>query len=134
MLLAISTRMRDLIVLEQVLPGGPGETLSGSAALDLAEEPCVTLQFAFASADGRALDAIRHARRSMLREEWTRGRDPDEPSLEEAIFSPGSVVWETRRFQEDWCLRKMAELAARANRALAMLESSEGLTAGSKKA
>ena len=40
-----------------------------------------------------SLEALRYARRSMLREEWTRGIEEGEPSLEEAIFSAFEVVW-----------------------------------------
>jgi len=94
---------------------------SGTAALDLAEAPSVTLQFAFSGAEELALEAIRHARRAMLREEWTRGREPGEPSLEEATFSPTGVVWVAAPEEQEWCLKKMEELVARANRALAML-------------
>jgi hypothetical protein len=94
---------------------------SGTAALDLAEAASVTLQFAFSGAEDVALEAIRHARRAMLREEWTRGREPGEPSLEEAVFSSTGVVWVAAPLEREWCLRKMDELVARANRAIAML-------------
>jgi hypothetical protein len=96
---------------------------SGTAALDLAEALSVTLRFSFSQAEGLALDAILHARRAMLREEWTRGREPDEPSLEDAMFSAAGVVWVAVPEQQEWCLRKMDELVARANRALSILGS-----------
>jgi len=110
--------MHEPIALTRV--GAISAPASGTAALDLAEAPSVTLQFVF-TAEGLALEAIRHARRAMLREEWTRGREPGEPSLEEAVFSPTGVVWVVAPEEQDWCLRKMDELVARANRALAML-------------
>jgi hypothetical protein len=94
---------------------------SGTAALDLAESPSVTLQFAFSGVEDLNLEAIRHARRAMLREEWTRGREPGEPSLEEAVFSATGVVWVAAPEEQEWCLHKMEELVARANRAIAML-------------
>jgi hypothetical protein len=111
--------MHELISLNRV--GAINAPASGTAALDLAEAPSVTLQFAFSGAEDLALEAIRHARRAMLREEWTRGREPGEPSLEEAVFSPTGVVWVAAPEEQDWCLRKMEELVARANRAIAML-------------
>ncbi len=114
--------MRALIVLEGISTDGPGASSSGSAALDLAEEPSVTLRFAFGETDSPAIDAIRHARRSMLREEWTLGRGPGEPSLEDAVFSPVGVVWVVPADQQSWCLQKMEDLAARAERSLEALE------------
>lgn len=82
----------------------------------------MSLQFAFADTDSHAIDAIRHARRSMLREEWTLGRGPGEPSLEDAVFSPMGVVWVVPADQQSWCLKKVEDLAGRAERALEALE------------
>lgn len=110
--------MRDLILLEGISASGPDTCLSGSAALDLAENSCVTVRFAIAAKDSPEVDAIRHARRAMLREEWTLGRAPDDPSLEEAVFSALGVVWVVPADQQASCLKKMDELAARAERAL----------------
>ena len=114
--------MRTLIVLDGISGSGPGASFSGSSALDLAEDPSVTLRFAFEQTDGLAIDALRHARRSMLREEWTLGRGPGEPSLEGAVFSPVGVVWVVPADQQAWCLQKMEDLATRADRALEVLE------------
>ena len=113
--------MRDLILLDGISANGPETCLSGSAALDLAEDPCVTLRFAIAATSSPEIDAIRHARRAMLREEWTLGRAPEEPSLEEAVFSPTGVVWVVPVEQQAWCLQKMNDLAARAERAFEAL-------------
>jgi hypothetical protein len=60
----------------------------------------------------------------MLREEWTRGRDEDEPLLEEALFTPAEIVWEVRPDQKGWCLQKVQELQARAHRFLVERERS----------
>ena len=114
--------MRGLILLEGISASEPDACLSGSAALDLAEDSCVTLRFAIAATDSPGIDAIRHARRAMLREEWTLGRGPGEPSLEEAVFSSVGVVWVVPADQRAWCLEKMEDLAARADRALEVLE------------
>lgn len=118
--------MRDLIVLDRAVEEDSKTSLSGTSALDLSEEPSLTLHFAFSAAGGPLLEAIRHARRSMLREEWTRGRESEEPSLEDAVFSPTEVVWVVAPGQRDWCLRKMEELTERAERALATLEPARG--------
>ena len=86
----------------------------GSSALEIAPE--VTLHFGIETDDLEDLEALRHARRSMLREERTRGRDGEEPSLEDAVFSPAEVSWTIRPEQREWCLQKVQELLGRANR------------------
>jgi hypothetical protein len=98
---------------------------AGSNALDLAGAAEATLRFAIETDDPEELEALRHARRAMLREEWTRGRDGEEPSLEEAVFSPAEISWRTRNGQRRWCLQKVEELTARANRYLAQLQQTE---------
>src|SRR5713226_5301613 len=92
----------------------------GSNALDLVPE--MTLRFGIETDDQDDLEALRHARRSMLREEWTRGRDGEEPSLEEAMFSPAEISWTIRPEQRPWCLQKVGELVGRANRAISELQ------------
>jgi len=74
------------------------------------------------SADQDSLEALRYARRSMLREEWTRGIEDGEPSLEEAIFSAFEVVWSVPEDERERCREKLAELVERANRTLAELD------------
>lgn len=102
-------------------PGSQREDYSrGSSALELAPE--VTLLFGIETDDQEDLEALRHARRSMLREERTRGRDGEEPSLEDAVFSPAEVSWTVRVEQREWCLQKVQDLVARANRATSELQ------------
>jgi len=91
---------------------------SGSSAPNL-EPARVTLRFRLTSADDRSLEALRYARRAMLREEWTRGVDEDEPSLEEAVFSAFDVVWSVPALARESGRAKLEELVTRANRALA---------------
>lgn len=67
-------------------------------------------------ASEQELEALRHARRSMLREEWTLGRPDDEPSLEDATFSIDSIVWPVWPEQRERCLEKIAELESRVER------------------
>jgi acyl-CoA reductase-like NAD-dependent aldehyde dehydrogenase len=90
-----------------------------STAQQLAGSMC-TLRFRLI-ADADSLEALRYARRSMLREEWTRGTEDGEPSLEEAIFSAFEVVWTVPADERERCRAKLAELVERANRALAEL-------------
>ncbi len=89
----------------------------GSAAPRL-EEALVTLRCGFLTSDNASLEALRYARRAMLREEGTRGVEPGEPSLEDAIFSAFDVVWVVRACERERGLAKLAELVARANRVL----------------
>ncbi len=96
----------------------------GSGALELAGEPVIELRFAIQANDPESLEAVRHARRSILREEWTRGRDAEEPSLEDAVFSPAEILWRIRPEQRDWCRQMLQELVARANQSLAELRRS----------
>ncbi len=100
---------------------GPGELpqSAGTSALEVAGAPTVLLCFRIAGPDPESLEAIRHARRSILREDRTKGRDSDEASLEDAVFSPREIVWTVRPEQRAWCLEKLENLAARANRCLA---------------
>jgi hypothetical protein len=91
---------------------------AGSSAA-LLEEATVTLRYRLTSTDDASIEAIRYARRAMLREEWTRGAVEGEPSLEDAVFSPFDVMWEVPAEHRARCRAKLEELVARANRALA---------------
>jgi hypothetical protein len=105
------------IRLEDSVPAGidSGKCV-GSSALDLASAPEMILRFSIETSQAEELEALRHARRSMLREEWTLGRDGDEPSLEDAVFTPSDISWRIPSEQRLWCLQKVEELTARANR------------------
>lgn len=90
-----------------------------SAPADLrmpAAGPVMALRFRIET-DPVGLEALRHARRALLREEATRGLDLDEPSLEQAVFSPAEIVWEILPTQRARCLEKLEELVSRARRA-----------------
>jgi len=87
-----------------------------STAQQLSGAAC-TLRFRLV-AEADSLEALRYARRSMLREEWTRGTEDGEPSLEEAIFSAFEVVWTVPADERERCRAKLSELVERANRAL----------------
>jgi hypothetical protein len=102
-----------------------GEARSeGSAALAPSSEDSLTLRFAISTPDALALEALRHARRSILREEWTLGRDPGEPSLESAVFTPTEVVWNVPLALRGRCEQTLQHLESRANRTLRELRRS----------
>jgi hypothetical protein len=76
------------------------------------------LRFALDIPDDDALEALRYARRSMIREERTRGLGWDEPSIEDPTFSGAEIRWFALAMHADWCRRKLADLVERSNRAL----------------
>jgi hypothetical protein len=93
--------------------------LSAGSSAPRLEDARVTLRFRLVSTDDRSLEALRYARRAMLREEWTRGAEPGEALLEEAVFSAFDVVWSVPSLARESGRAKLEELVARANRALA---------------
>ena len=94
----------------------PVDFNADSAAPRLAEAT-VTLRCRLLTTDPDSLEALRFARRAMLREEWTRGVDEEEPSLEDAVFSAFDVAWTVRASEAVAVRSKLAELRERANRA-----------------
>ena len=87
------------------------------------EDPgTVTLRFLLSAENPGSLEALRNARRALLREELTRGRDADEPSLDDAVFSASEILWEVNPGQRPWCLEKLEELRRRANLLLAEVD------------
>ncbi len=111
--------MARRIGFSEVAEAPASSTYSAGSSAALLEEPTVTLRFRLTSTDDASIEAIRYARRAMLREEWTRGAVEGEPSLEDAVFSPFDVVWEVPAERRAYCRAKLEELVARANRALA---------------
>jgi hypothetical protein len=91
-----------------------------STAQQLSPEDC-TLRYHLGWHDADGLEALRYARRSMLREEWTRGIEAGEPSLEAAVFSAFEVVWSVPAHERQRCIEKLSELVERANRVMAEL-------------
>ena len=76
------------------------------------------LRFALDVPGDDAFEALRYARRSMIREERNRGLDWDEPSIEDPTLSGTEIRWFVLASQAAWCRRKLAELVERGNRAL----------------
>jgi hypothetical protein len=77
----------------------------------------LTLRFQLKVANPGDLEALRYARRAMIREERTRGVEWDEPSMEDPNFSGSEIRWFVLTSQVAWCRQKVAELVERANRA-----------------
>lgn len=94
----------------------PADYSAGSTAPRLAE-PTVMLRCRLLTTDSASLEALRYARRAMLREERTRGAEEGEPSLDEAVFSAFEVTWPVRASEVGRGRAKLAELVERANRA-----------------
>jgi hypothetical protein len=77
----------------------------------------ITLRFSLQVEDPQDLEALRYARRAMIREERTRGLEWDEPSMEQPIFTATEIRWFVLVSQAAWCREKIADLISRANRA-----------------
>ena len=69
------------------------------------------------------MEALRYARRAMIREERTRGLEWDEPSMEDPTLAGSEIRWFCLASQAAWCRQKMSELIERANRAAAEIRS-----------
>jgi len=91
----------------------------GNEALALRYDPSrrVMLRFKLQLAAPEDLEALRYARRAMIREERTRGLEWEEPSMEDPSFTSSEVRWFALASQAAWCRQKIAELIDRANRA-----------------
>jgi hypothetical protein len=91
---------------------------AGTEALALRYDPSrrTMLRFRLQFGDPEDLDALRYARRAMIREERTRGLEWEEPSMEDPTFTTNEVRWFALTSQAAWCRQKIAELVERANR------------------
>jgi hypothetical protein len=81
----------------------------------------VVLRFELAIAGEEAMEALRYARRAMIREERTRGLEWDEPSMEDPTLAGSELRWFVLASQAAWCRVKVNELVDRANRAVRYL-------------
>ena len=77
----------------------------------------ITLRFALKLGAPGDVEALRYARRAMIREERPRGIEWDEPSMEDPSFTSNEIRWFVLTSQVAWCRQKVAELIERANRA-----------------
>jgi hypothetical protein len=85
----------------------------------------VTLRFQLATKRLKDLEALRYARRAMIREERSRGLEWDEPSMEHLTFTTTEIRWFVLVSQVSRCREKIAELFERANRARAAVRDLE---------
>lgn len=76
----------------------------------------LNLRFRLQFDSGEDVEALRYARRVMIREERTRGLEWEEPSIEDAVFTVNDVSWPVLASQAAWCREKIAELVERAIR------------------
>jgi hypothetical protein len=113
--------MREPIALSELEDAPEPIAWSGETSAPKLSPATCTLRFRLVSTDSDSLEALRYARRSMLREEWTRGIEEGEASLEHAIFSAFEVVWSVPAGDRKRCREKLSELVERANRTLAEL-------------
>ena len=75
------------------------------------------LRFTMQASMPEDLEALRYARRAIIREERTRGLEWEEPSMEDPTFTGNEIRWFVLTSQAAWCRQKVAELVERANRA-----------------
>ena len=108
--------MSRLIRFSEIEESADPVAFNGDSAAPRLAEAMVTLRCRLLTTDQDSLEAIRYARRAMLREEWTRGVDEDEPSLEAAVFSAFDVSWPVPASAVQAGRSKLAELEERANR------------------
>ncbi|MEO8189689.1 MAG: hypothetical protein ABI682_05055 [Acidobacteriota bacterium] len=114
--------MKPIRVVES--PAGasaPAESEAVALRIDLSRR--MTLRFDMKLASSGDLEAIRYARRAMIREERTRGIEWDEPSMEDPNLSTTEIRWFVLTSQVAWCRQKIDELVERANRAREALRS-----------
>jgi hypothetical protein len=89
-----------------------------AAGLRLDPSRRVMLRFQISLEGDDEMEALRYARRVMIREERTRGLEWDEPSIEDPTLSGPEIRWFVLAAQAAWCRQKMSELIDRANRAV----------------
>ena len=106
-------------------PASVGAELRDAVALRVDPSRRVMLRFQIALAADDEMEALRYARRSMIREERTRGLEWDEPSMEDPTLADSEIRWFCLASQVAWCRQKVAELIDRANRALLELRRSD---------
>jgi len=85
----------------------------------------MVLRFALTISTDEDREALRYARRCMIREERTRGLEWDEPSMEDPTLSREEIRWFALASQASWCRSKVTELIERANEAVAEIRAKE---------
>src|SRR5437773_10150404 len=96
-------------------PPGIGDRDAVAARIDPVR--WVTLKFSLILGDDGDLEALRYARRAMIREERTTGLECGEPSMEQALFSVAVSRWSVLFALVVWCRSRIPALLAFARRA-----------------
>lgn len=109
--------MKPIKVVEIADAAFPGSDDRDAVALRIDPSRRITLRFQLKLASTGDLEALRYARRAMIREERTRGLEWDEPSMEDPGFLANEIRWFVLTSQVAWCRQKIAELIERTNRA-----------------
>lgn len=102
---------------ESTPPAVAGSADYDAVAVRIDPSRRVTLRFSLLLEDAGDLEALRYARRAMIREERTRGLEWDEPSMEQPVFTATEIRWFVLVSQVGWSREKLSELISRANRA-----------------
>jgi hypothetical protein len=108
------------ITFRETPDASPGASFARDAvALRFDPSRRVTLRFQLVLHDEAEMEALRYARRVMIREERGRGLEWDEPSMEDPALSGTEIRWFALASQVAWCRQKIVELVERSNRAVA---------------
>jgi hypothetical protein len=114
------------ITFQEALDASPAASLARDAvALRFDPSRRVTLRFHLALSNEDEVEALRYARRTMIREERSRGLEWDEPSMEDPALLGTEIRWFALASQVAWCRQKIAELVERSNQALAEIRNQE---------
>jgi len=109
--------MKPIKVVEIADAAFAGSDDRDAVALRIDPSRRITLRFQLKIATSGDLEALRYARRAMIREERTRGLEWDEPSMEDPGFVGNGIGWFVVTSQGAWCRQKVSELIERTNRA-----------------
>jgi hypothetical protein len=109
--------MKPIRVVETSEPLPAGSDERDMVALRIDPSRRMTLRFQMKIGSPSDMEALRYARRAMIREERTRGVEWDEPSMEDPSFVTNEIRWFVLTSQVAWCRQKIDELVDRANRA-----------------
>ncbi len=115
--------MKPIRVIESLAAASAVQADGDAVAVRIDLSRRITLRFDLKLASPGDLEAIRYARRAMIREERTRGVEWDEPSMEDPNVTSTEIRWFVLTSQVAWCRQKVEELVERANRAREALRS-----------
>lgn len=108
--------MRASIRFRETTDLAPSGDRSDGLALRFDPTRRLTLRFRVEFDSDADVEALRYARRVVIREERTRGLGWEEPSIEDAVFTVSDVSWSALASQAAWCREKIRDLVERANR------------------